>query len=147
MDTSLFITPVQGVGRVRWAGYQARERQKVTRRRMDTRSKSDKPYLTLAEVMSFCRLNFSSLEHRRRRGAVSGSAGGREGGFKSKFFQRIQCGSRWKTAVSQGNRGKRGRHMVLPQLQSLLTYLSGELFPLLLLAIEGSHPLECLQGL
>lgn len=62
------------------AGYQARERQKVTRRRMDTRNKSDKPYLTFVEAMSFCRLNFSSLRHRRRRGAVSGLAAGKEGG-------------------------------------------------------------------
>jgi hypothetical protein len=61
--------------------YQARMRQKVTRRRMGIRIKSGKPYLTLAKEMSFCRLNFSSFGHRRRKGAVSG--------------QRANLGIRW----------------------------------------------------
>lgn len=69
------------------AGYQARERQKVTRRRMDTRNKSDKPYLTLVEAMSFCRLNFSSLRHRRRRGAVSGPSCWKGRRFKPSSFR------------------------------------------------------------
>lgn len=67
---ALFITlalaEVLGYGQGGVGGYQARERQKVTRRRMGIRKRSAMLYLALAKEISFCRLSLSSLGQRRK---------------------------------------------------------------------------------
>ena len=54
-------------------GYQARERQKVTRRRMGVRNRSAMLCLALARVISFCRLSLISLGQRKGRGPLATS--------------------------------------------------------------------------
>lgn len=57
-------------------GYQARERQKVTRRRMDVRNRSGMLYLALAKETSLFRLSLSSLG--RGRGGLPLVTAGRQ---------------------------------------------------------------------
>lgn len=63
-------------------GYQARERQKVIRRRTGVRNRSATLRLALAKATSFCVLSLISLGQRKGRGALVTSwwaAGRREG--------------------------------------------------------------------
>lgn len=71
-----------GRGRGGVVGYQARERQKVMRRRTGVRNRSAMLYLALAKETSLCRLCLSSLGQREGKAAVSRcwQAGGREAG-------------------------------------------------------------------
>lgn len=58
-------------------GYQARERQQVTRRRLGVWNRSAMLYLALAKEISFCMINLSSLGKRKERVAVSDQLAGR----------------------------------------------------------------------
>ena len=58
-------------------GYQARERQKVTRHRSGVRKRSAALYLALAKEISFCGLRLSSSGKREGKGAISDQLVGR----------------------------------------------------------------------
>lgn len=73
---------VLGCGQGGAVGYQARERQKVIRRRTGVRNRSATLRLALAKATSFCVLSLISLGQRKGRGALVTSwwaAGRREG--------------------------------------------------------------------
>ena len=84
------LAGVLGCGQEGVLGYQARERQKVIRRRTGVRNRSATLRLALAKATSFCVLSLISLGQRKGRGAISdqlvGSrkkrGQGRPGGFK-----------------------------------------------------------------
>ena len=76
------LAGVLGCGQEGVLGYQARERQKVIRRRTGVRNRSATLRLALAKATSFCVLSLISLGQRKGRGALVTSwwaAGRREG--------------------------------------------------------------------
>lgn len=92
-------------------GYQARERQKVTRRRMGVRNRSAMLYLALAKEISFCRSSLSSLGQRKGRGAIREQLAGRRktgscrpGASRGACLE-CQMGGR---LVGKGHRGEEG---------------------------------------